>query len=932
MIKKLFMVSLLSIASCHLQAVVAIGDNTTAGVTFDFSIGSAIYNGLNYQMWTTTADDLSSKTETVQKYGISYTPFIAPDNSGGTASLISYPYLTSDAMLTTSVDASIDVTQVVNPLLEKAFTDITLVGANPAVVTDDNRNSIYYLQEVTFNDNAKGLNSDEGISTINKFDFADGQVINAIAGVGSMNLVAARSEGAFGSDNPSRLSFIQLISRTYNGASYSCLQEQASEVVSYDTPVLTAGTADLSVIGDTVALYPSGNGLGMYVGLNVVPGSTGTVADNRAVGLFVATGVNATGDTSGSLTYSSVIDSALVQASTVNTPVSAVYSATPGAGQVAVRNISTTSTSTQLGYLFAARDNGVDGAQSIYAMPMVTMPSTNENFGKIAAFNSVKADFTISGFTYRTQGFTQVLADMDEIDIESLNPAVIARLLVGNGPVPIAAGDGYIDQLTVQGDSVYITIQEAFATGTTPGMFKSDALFDVQGRIQAWTTWQRVAGSQDQMLFAIKNRNSGETMFVSGSASNTIQQTTWNKSADFAQLSTKTNSSLPQNQGGAQGVIAFPSTTRGFSTTDVQVSMVALTGNSNVIIAQTGQLDIGTQTFQILPQSASTSIVLNADKGLAIGSVVTTAFGNDGLNNGQNWLFMGGDNGLSVLSHDDGTGFTYLPNTLAAASLIDGNQTCKTLGNFTFVKKIVNDNNFLYVMTNNGVYRIALASAKFTASNPAALDVVQIVTAAQLNSYAYCLDMLIDDEFMLLGTTAGLYSINLQDGLPGVVTPISIPFGLPAVSKIQTLSTTANPAHFYASSNLYVLSIDFATEQARLNRFTITNGVVTPIEDQLLKGQDYPLLIFDYMSNNMFIDGSFGFATSYKIGKQPATVKYLKPSLSAGYSGRHYSLAYSTADIAIAPALNSIGITGIVRDYASGSLLLAADFGLLADS
>lgn len=929
MIKKLFMVSLLSIATCQLQAVVAIGDNTTSGVTFDFSIGSAIYDGTKFQMWTITADDLTAKTETVQKYGISYTPFIASDNSNGSASLISYPYLTSDAMVSTLVGSSLSATPGANPLLEKEFSHITLVGENPAVVTDVSPYSIYYLQEVTFNDKAKGLTSDEGVSIINKFDYENDQFINSIAGVGSMNLLAARSAGNFGSDNPSTLSFVQLVSVTYNGASYSCLQEQASAVIDLATPVLTAGTADLNVIGSSVALYPSGNGLGMYVGLHVVPGG---LATDRAVGLFVATGVNAIGDTPGSLTYSSVIDSALVQASTVNTPVSAVYSADPFEGEVAVRNISTSSTSTQLGYLFVARDNGGPDPQSIYAMPMVTMPSTNENFGKIAAFDSVDAAFKVSGYTYRTQGFSQVLADMNEIDIASADPAVTARLLVGNGPVPITAGAGYIDQLAVQGDSVYITIQEAFATGTTPGMFKSDALFDAQGRIKAWTTWQRVTGSQDQMLFSIKNRHSGETMFVSGSASNTIQQTTWNKSADFAELSTKTNGSLPQAQGGAQGVVAFSSTTRGFTTTNVQVSMVALTGNSNAIVAQTGQLDIATQTFQIVPQSTSTSVVLDESKSLTIGSVVTTAFGNDGIGDGQNWLFMGGDSGLSVLSHDDGTGFTYLPNTGAAASLIDGNQTCKTLGNFTFVKKILNDNNFLYVMTNNAVYRIALATAKFTAVSPAALDVVQVVTAAQLNSYAYCLDMLIDNGFILLGTTAGLYSINVQGGLPGVVTPISIPFGLSAVSKIQTLSTTANPANFYTSSNLYVLSIDFATEQARLNRFTITNGVVTPIQDQLLKDQDYPLLIFDYMSNNMFIDGSFGFVTSYKIGKQPATVKYLKSTLSAGYSGRHFSLNASTSDIAIAPAMNSIGITGIVRDYASGSLLMAADFGLLADS
>ena len=86
------------------------------------------------------------------------------------------------------------------------------------------------------------------------------------------------------------------------------------------------------------------------------------------------------------------------------------------------------------------------------------------------------------------------------------------------------------------------------------------------------------------------------------------------------------------------------------------------------------------------------------------------------------------------------------------------------------------------------------------------------------------------------------------------------------------------------------------------------------------------------MSNNIFIDGSLGFATSYRIGVQPPVVKYLQYSLQAGRSSRQWNLGKSTTDISIAPLLNSLGITGIERDYDSGSLIMAADFGLLADS
>lgn len=924
MIKKLFMVSLLSIVTCHLGAVVAVGDGTVSGVTFQFSIGDAIYNGESMQMWTTSADDLSAEDASIQKYGLAYTPFISPDNSGGSASLVAYPSITLNAVISQSAGTVISTTSGTNPLLGKAFSALTLVSTNPAVVISDELDSIYYLQQTTFSDGAKGLNSADGTSIVNKFDYAVGQQVHAMAGVGAANLVVARATGAFGS-TASYLSFAQLVSGYFNGVSYSCLQEEASEVVAVSTPVLNAGTSNLAALGTSVAMYPSGNRLGMYVGLDVTAANTASA--DRAVGLFTATGVNSvTGGDPGSLTYSSVIANDVV-GQAVATPVSGLRNE-----QVAVRNVSTGYTSTGLGYLFVARDNGAGGAQSIYAMPMITMPTTNENFGKIGAFDSVETVFEISGVTYRTQGFSEPIAVASEIDIAG-SATVTKRILVGGGVVPDA--DGYIEQLSVQGDSVYVTIQEPFATGTTPGMFKSDALFDESGRIMAWTRWQRVSGSQDQMLFAIKNRSSSATMFVSGSNSDTIQQTTWNGTGDFEALVTKTTSYLPKPQGGAQGMIPFPSTTEGFTTADVQVSLVALTGNSNVIIAQTGQLDIPTQTFQILPQTPSTSIVLDDSLGLDIGSVVTAAFGNDAA--GENWLFMGGDSGLSVLSHVNGTGFATLPNSGAAASLIDSDQTCKTVGNFTFVKKIVNDGTYIYVMTNEAVYRFLALSTKFTATSPADLGAELIISASQLNQYAYCLDMLVDQGVILLGTTAGLFSINVRTAVPGIITAISIPGGLPAISKIQAISYPtsgfgATDYGFYSLSNLYVLSIDFATEQARLNRFVIVNGVATPIEDQLLQGQDGPLVIFDYMSNNMFIDGTLGFMTSYRINNQPPVVKYLQYTLQAGRSGRHFNLSNATTNISIAPVLNSLGITGIERDFASGSLLMAADFGLLADS
>jgi hypothetical protein len=380
---------------------------------------------------------------------------------------------------------------------------------------------------------------------------------------------------------------------------------------------------------------------------------------------------------------------------------------------------------------------------------------------------------------------------------------------------------------------------------------------------------------------------------------------------------------MPASNGGVQGLIPVSHQTTDLANFD----LVIATGNNAVVIGQTGSLS-GANMVIDSPQN---TITLNSSLGLNIGSVVTATFANQsGVDN--NWLFMGGDNGLSVLS-DNTTGIGFNGELPSLASLTSGSKSCKTLGNFTFVKKVVADNDYLYVLTPSAVYRIALAANKFKLTSPDALSAEIVVSASTIDKFASCIDMLVDNDVMLLGTTSGLYSLDVSGSMPVTPVAITIPGGLATVSRMVTISNDANfDQKFYVSSNLYILSIDYTTQQARLNRFTITDGVVTPIEDQLLEGQNGPLLVFDYMCNNIFIDGSLGFATSYRIGSISPALKYLEYRLQAGNSSSQSLIKNYTVNLSIASIVNSLGLTAVARDYASGCLMLAADFGLLTDS
>lgn len=915
MIKKVLYVVLI-FGCISLCPVVSVGDTIASSTTFQFSVGSAIYDASKQQLWTLTGQDTSSLSPNIQAYGISYTPFVSVD---GNSSLRSYPYISSQAFLTTT-DAQGQVASgtelVENPLLGNAFSSVTFLGNFLTVVQSLYPSSIYLIQSVFFDDGALyGTSSYAGYSIVNRLDLQQGFAAQAIAGYGINALFIAQSQGVFGTD-ASHIAFAGTKTNyvAINGQNTACtvMVPQATQPLTVNTPVLTAGGADVSAIGTSVFMYPSSVTMQMYVGLDV---TAGLQLGSNAVALFSAQAQLATPQMQAGLVFNPVIPDVVV-AQDLLTPIS-----TNANQRVVVANVTTTQTSTGLSYMITTRSNGVD-EQTVYAMPMVTMARNAADNGKIAKFDSIQQTFKIIGTTYRVQGFDTVIDDASEIDIAG-SVDVLSRIQVGGGPVPLAQGQT-IKQLTAQADAVYITIHEPFGLGSTPGMFKSQALFDVQGRIMAWSAWQRVAGTDDRMLFAIKNRLTDATMYISGANAQTIQQTTWNKTAALTSYIAQVQNALPVSKNGVQGIIPFSNQTPGLS----NLSLVIATGYQAVVIAQTGTVDADNN---LIINEQQNTVTINSEQNLDIGSVVTTTFAHSSLTD-YNWLFFAGDAGLAVLS-DDVTGVTFEGQLVTVDQLGVPGMSCKTVGNFKYVKKIIGSGNFVYVLTTTGVYRIALSAAKFRLQEPVDLAVETVFSAASLGSYAGCLDMVIDDTLLLIGTTAGLYALDLASGLPVTPVGIEIPGGLSAVSQLCAIGTGLEiNKDFLSRGNLYVLTIDYALQQSRLNRFTIINGQVLPIQDQLLQGQNGPLLIFDGMNNSLFIDGSLGFVTSYRIANIPPAVKYLQYTLQAGRSSTQILLQGHTANISIASILYALGIAGVTRDYASGCLMLGFDYGLLTDS
>src|SRR5581483_448628 len=102
-----------------------------------------------------------------------------------------------------------------------------------------------------------------------------------------------------------------------------------------------------------------------------------------------------------------------------------------------------------------------------------------------------------------------------------------------------------------------------------------------------------------------------------------------------------------------------------------------------------------------------------------------------GRNDTDGWLFVGGSDGLAVLINPDGSGWNIAQEELG--NQFDGlmpGMHFQMIGDYHFVKKLIYEDNFLFVVTTDIIDRINLMNSDFSTNT---LDVVTIATKDALN-------------------------------------------------------------------------------------------------------------------------------------------------------------------------------------------------------
>jgi len=589
-------------------------------------------------------------------------------------------------------------------------------------------------------------------------------------------------------------------------------------------------------------------------------------------------------------------------------------------------------TSTGHDYLIVQR-----GATAVYAVPLVSSGSAAA-LGMLAQKN----DHSLAA----TAGTTDQLHTITDNQIK-----------VGAGDAPAA-----ITALHAQGDSVFISC--AGTSDATRGIFVSQALYARNGTIAGWSAWRCVVATT-QAVYNFARDALGRMQYLSGADEipNIVSSQVWGcgngnglwggtPDAVSTGLVSAVNSFFPITRGGVQAVTAVRSRSDAAwynSTSQIadNTHMLLFAGRNRCALALTclgGDIPSGLHTT-----SSSHFIMYDlADDGLALGMLSTAAVSRSDLDGSEGWVFVGGIHGVAVLRQSNGQGWDTLDDI---DILRDYEFSFKKLtkadgSDFTYVRQIVTDEQYFYIVCAEGVYRCAYNSDAF--KDGLAENLGEELIAAPFEvlgaSYETILSMMIVGEYAFLGTSKGLWlsDIGVGDvtnvkGAGGWIFIPVVPEGTDSFGVCSQLSCV--PGKTAASAcMLRVLAADVSLNIASL--YTVSVPSVANLNDEDVRAgigaiastvagvtRRYTTL-FGQMREYCYTDGGVVFDASSKHHKFLADglglLRVLPVSPTIGLLDAWTESVQPVLDTALSASL----VSGVASDEATGTVILSGSWGI----
>ena len=647
---------------------------------------------------------------------------------------------------------------------------------------------------------------------------------------------------------------------------------------------------DLTHIGDAVALHWNDSLQCLYVGLQVQAAAD---QSSKAIGLFVCHI-----DDDHTLRVSPFISSSLVGADQI-------IACKGSDAQVSIHKISSMFTTTSLNYCIVLAGAQTSGKtkRSVYALPIMNFRSEKGDVpkklqhlhGTMANYKAVPEE--IFSANDRLPLFIGRYFDQAPTCPEEICMMHNACAQVGAGP--LAAGP--IDDIFVVDDAVHAIVNSPEGSGKA-GVYYSQAIFDHSGRIAAWTQWQLKALTHDHEISSARVMRVGASMQVT--TARDIKRTAWEKNEDES-LSGIVNKEFPKSSGGIHTLLDFA-----YNTPGITHPCIAIVGSHKVMLADYTE-PVSTVTF-----SDAVLETLSPLSTIEIGANATSG-----------WLFVGGVHGLGVLCNTQGKSWD-VDSSRSYFSQIQDDVRFKKIGDYQFVRKIIADYPFLYVLTDTQLDRISMDESDFSTG------VVHVTRLATMHEFAHCgifKDVIISEKLALLATSQGLYRVgngkdirvDCHNSLQW--TPVEIPGAVHPVCSMWAVSVNGRAQDIARSSagNIYIVTGSPGKDVCHVYRCAVACVTDASITDDTLR----PLASFitpdtpSYFANvgnfsSLFAtDGTFYFTKSivrrYKIKKQV---------LVNNFSKRRCGVPINLDNDAI--------ITCIARNSAQGNWMVGGDFGL----
>jgi len=952
-----------SIGSLSASTVLT-GNSGLEATTFDFSVGPVIFPyGASQSVATVVAGANEEKTGNTYSVSV-YSPAVSQFIPAGVATVtLNNQENQSNPLIAQKIKFLSSYRNMNDAIMYCACID------KQTITTSVSQSERFYKFSVELPDSTKPTETKVDVVQSDVPNDANEEVADYIAGMASFNVrggkdlifgaVTPHGSSAFGAGNSGItaaqvvkeklgyvLKMINLATGEYENKAFSFTGALSELKVGGDATVLNAVSPYIDMHWDVTLQR-------LYIAVSATAAGTATDgARSIIVGRFE----------NGKLVFQKIVpDDVVLDGDNDN------IIATKVVGSLFAYKVRTMQTTTGLNYLIVNGGNGTVGtvANSVYAIPLTNLQvpgeanptwNTDDNHGVAANVNSEPStNFNEVSNRYRMRTFREVADSVSDLFTTSSPGA-----LVGVGTVPFLLADNMtIKDMFVRDDAVYVSVAAVYGYDNPqiqqPGLYHSKAIFDHYGKIAAWTPWQRVSGSDDRSYGAMLDASRGDFWYLTGVDDdnvNTVKKTSWGRNAEDGLLGgTTTDASVglvslitQQFQpvyGGASAMQQFDANAnnRGIPNSGLTgITTMLVSGFEKTMFIKTGVNSEATGTIKPYTGDFATDLASNIHGTFPVGTgktFVVSGGALDGIgplvanttfsNSTSSWIAVGGVNGLAILSGSSGEGFN--------SSSMPTGFTFKRVGDYKFVRKIVSDGYYLYVLTNKVLDRIVIDASAFASGG---INKTTIARASELCGWsrANFADIVIGDKLGVLATSKGLYRIANNSSIKNetvywTYVPLNESAGAINSLSFSSSSTDLNKG-IADGAQIYALSSYQGYDQARIYRFYSKEGSVISdtsfqnISDVFVEGTDSYFYGYGQMRTSYTDDGSVRFSTRPSTCGRNMGLFTLCPYIHVG------STAFSSnAERSIPGDFGTTGSFGnVIRLSSSGAWLVNGNFGL----